>query len=207
MAEIPQTRQTLILRLKSTEDAAAWEEFVEIYYPLIHRLATTKGLQAADAQDVAQEVLSKIAKAINQFDPHPESGSFRGWISRITRNMVIDFLRSKKRSDLVTNLASITTLYEATSPDGDSELFDLEHERQMFLWASEKIKSGFKPKTWIAFWKTTVENESIGKIAEQLNMSSGAIYIARSRVMAKLKATIEATQFESGYFNRGGQGG
>ena len=146
MAEIPQTRQTLILRLKSTEDAAAWEEFVEIYYPLIHRLATTKGLQAADAQDVAQEVLSKIAKAINQFDPHPESGSFRGWISRITRNMVIDFLRSKKRSDLVTNLASITTLYEATSHDGDSELFDLEHERQMFLWASDKIKSGFKPK-------------------------------------------------------------
>ena len=206
MSELPQTRFTLILRLKTAEDAGAWSEFIDIYQPLIIRLATAKGLQPADAQDVAQEVLSKIAKAINQFDPHPDSGSFRGWISRITRNMVIDFLRSKKRTELVTNLESITSLYEATTPmDSNSALFDLEHERQMFIWAAEKIKGGFTNKTWTAFWQTAVENRSVAEVAKQLKLSSGAIYIARSRVMAKLKTTIDATQFDSGSFLKGKQ--
>lgn len=93
MSQPPTTRASLILRLRHPDDAAAWEEFVAIYQPLIFRLAKSRGLQDADAFDVAQEVLARVAGAINRWDPDPDRGSFRGWIGRITRNLAIDFLK------------------------------------------------------------------------------------------------------------------
>ena len=71
MSQPPTTRASLILRLRHPDDAAAWEEFVAIYQPLIFRLAKSRGLQDADAFDVAQEVLARVAGAINRWDPDP----------------------------------------------------------------------------------------------------------------------------------------
>lgn len=199
MNDIPQTRATLILRLKNSADTDAWEEFAEIYQPLIFRLATSRGLQSADAADVVQEVMTRIASAINRFNPNPSAGTFRGWVSRITRNMVIDFLRTKQRISDVTDNASMTALYEIVpQPSRETDLFDLEHERQIFLWAAEKIKNGFAESTWQAFWLTAVQSQSVESTANQLGLSTGAVYIARSRVMAKLKKKIESTRFDSG---------
>ena len=97
MSENPTTRASLIVRLRTTDDAVAWQEFVDIYQPLVFRLARAKGLQTADALDTTQEVLARVAHVINGWDPNPELGTFRGWISRITRNLVVDFLRSQNR--------------------------------------------------------------------------------------------------------------
>ncbi|MFT5301729.1 MAG: RNA polymerase sigma factor (sigma-70 family) [Mariniblastus sp.] len=191
MSEQPKTRLSLILRLRHTDDATAWQEFVEIYQPLIFRLARAKGLQEADALDTTQEVMTRVAKAINGFDPSPERGSFRGWISRITRNLVIELLRSRKRRPLTSDDSSIAQMINATpESSAETELFDLEHERQVFAWAAEKVRHSFKPKSWQAFWMTAVANRSIDDVAAELEISKGAIYIARSRVMAKLKQKV-----------------
>ncbi len=191
MSDQPKTRISLILRLRHADDAAAWQEFVEIYQPLVFRLARAKGLQEADALDTAQEVMSRVAKAINRWDPDPQRGTFRGWISRITRNLVIEFMRSKNRRPLTSDDSSIEQLIQST-PDTspETELFDLEHERQVFAWAAEKVRESFQPKSWQAFWLTAVESRSASDVAGQLEMTKGAVYIARSRVMTKLKQKV-----------------
>ena len=191
MNEQPETRASLILRLQHPENVVAWQEFVDIYQPLVFRLARARGLQDADALDTTQEVLVRVARAINQWDPDPSLGTFRGWISRITRNLVIEFLRSKNRLPKTSDESAIERLIEQTPARCQaSELYDLEHERQVFVWASEKVRGHFQQPTWQAFWLTAVQQQSVERVAAELNLSVGAVYIARSRVLARLKQTV-----------------
>lgn len=200
VTESPKTSASLILRLRSAADAEAWQEFSEIYQPLVFRIARSRGLQEADSHDLTQEVLTRVARAIDRFDPNPKLGTFRGWISRVTRNLVVEFLRNKNRLPKTSdNTAVFEIIKQTPDPSSESQLFDIEHERQVFAWAAEKVKDSFSDKTWLAFWQTAVDSRPVTETANDLGLSCGAVYIARSRVMARLKETIERSQFDSRY--------
>ena len=90
MPRSPETRPSLLLRIRDAQDHAAWVEFVEVYAPLVHAYARTRGLQDADAADVTQDVLQAVANHAERFDYDPSRGSFRGWLFRITLNKLRD---------------------------------------------------------------------------------------------------------------------
>ena len=188
MSDSPQTRNSLILRLKEPADAEAWFQFCEIYEPLILRIARSRGLQAADANDLAQDVFVRIAKSVQRWEPDPDRGSFRGWIGTIARNLTIDFLRREKRKPVSANDPAMQNV---TDRCAESDFYDAEYEKQLFAWAAEKIKPTFKPQTWQAFWRTAVDQQSVADVAQSLELSTGAVYMARSRVIAKLRQTVE----------------
>jgi RNA polymerase sigma-70 factor (ECF subfamily) len=191
MDESLDTRHSLILRLRDPADEVAWREFAALYEPLVLRLARRKGLQDADARDMCQDVLLAVARAAESWDPDPNKGSFRGWLSRVARNLMINFLT--RQEQLGTGRTSVMELLEA-QPKLDpsaADLFDLEYRRRLFQWAAEKVENEFTPETWRAFWRTAIDGEKSGRVAESLGMSIGAVYIARSRVMARLRKQIE----------------
>lgn len=188
MNESPKTRNSLILRLTSQGDAEAWQQFCQIYEPLILQIARNRGLQNADAHDLAQDAFIKIAKSIQRFEPNAEKGSFRGWISTIARNLTIDFMRQKNRA---TTFTQELISREAFERSAESDFYDREFEKQMFLWAAEEIRSTFSESSWQAFWKTAVDGQSVTDVAQSLGLSKGAVYIARSRVIAKLRNKVE----------------
>src|ERR1700730_13291395 len=118
----PITRPSLVLRLRDGEDSAAWLEFVEIYEPLIYRLALNKGLQDADAQDLCQDVFQAVAGAIERWDPDPAKGRFRAWLFRITRNLLVNLLSAQGRLVRGTGSTSIQEMLEARpAQDGKAE--------------------------------------------------------------------------------------
>jgi len=196
MDDTPATRPSLLVRLRNRRDQQSWEEFYAIYRPLIFRTAKGRGLQDADAAELTQEVFMAVASAIEKWDPNPELGSFRGWLFRITRNLMINWLAYRRRHPQGAGDSDMQKLLaEQPDPRGeDSDVFDREYRRQAFAWAAEQIRNEFKPVTWQAFWLTGVENRPVTEVADQLKISAGAVYIARSRVMARLRKKIETLE-------------
>jgi RNA polymerase sigma factor (sigma-70 family) len=193
MPDTTSTRQSLLVRLLDPRDQAAWVEFVEIYEPLIQRLARSRGLQGADADDLAQDVFRAVAGAIDRWDPDPARGSFRGWLFRIARNLIVNLLAARRRQPRAVGGSDLVSLLESvpSTEAEDTVLFDGEYRRRLFDWAAARIRPEFREHTWQAFWRTGVDGEDVAAVARSLDLTSGAVYVARSRVMARLRREIE----------------
>ncbi len=196
MSDSPMTRPSLLVRIRDARDGRAWAEFLEIYAPLIRRLARRGGLQEADADDLAQDVFRAVASAIDRWDPDPARGSFRGWLFRITRNLMMNLIAARRRLPRGGGDTDVGRLLdEQPAPDeGATALFDAESRRQLFLWAVEQVRPEFRETTWQAFCRTAIEGQKPSEVADALGLSAGAVYVCRNRVMARIRQTIERAE-------------
>ena len=191
----PETRASLLIRVRDPADQAAWHEFVEIYRPVILRLARKKGMQDADAEDVAQEVLVAIAKAVEQREHDPKRAKFRTWLNRVAHNAILNALTRGKPDRGSGDSALLAVLGQQESHIGpDSALLRLEHRREVFRWAARQVRKEFQQTTWDAFWRTAIEGRAVDVVAEGLGKSPGAIYAARSRIMRRIQEKV--TEYE-----------
>jgi RNA polymerase sigma-70 factor (ECF subfamily) len=196
MHEAPTTRASLLLRLRDPADDRAWAEFIDLYGPLVRRVARRGGLQDADAADLEQEVFRAVAGAIGRYDPDPARGSFRGWLLRIARNVLLNLVAARRRHPPGAGGTDLVALLEAQpDPAGEeSAVFEAEYRRRTFEWAADQIRGEFRPATWQAFWRTAVGGEEPAAVGTDLGMSVGAVYIARSRVLARIRGKVEEVE-------------
>src|SRR5271167_1262857 len=87
------TRPSLLMRLRDPADAESWRTFIAVYGPLILRYARQRGLQDADAADVAQDVLAQVARSMREFTYEPDRGRFRDWLGTVVRHRIGRFLK------------------------------------------------------------------------------------------------------------------
>ncbi|MEM9645073.1 MAG: sigma-70 family RNA polymerase sigma factor, partial [Planctomycetota bacterium] len=169
MTTPPETRHSLLVRLRDAGDQQAWDEFVDIYQPLIYRLARSRGLQDADAREVVQEVYVSVAGAIDRFRPGERAGGFRAWLMRVTKNQTLNLLRKRverpQGGDQPSDPLDAAIDRQASPAELWQSQFDQEHRKQLFLWAAEKVKTKFSAQNWEAFHRTCVEDESIEQVA------------------------------------------
>jgi len=188
MSSTPETRPSLLIRVRDPADQAAWREFDEIYRPVILRIAQYKGMQAADAEDIAQEVLLAVAKAVEQREHDPKRAKFRTWLHRVANNIILDALGRRKPDRAAGGSSLQAVLDQKESPGGpDSELLRLEYRREIFRWAARQVRREFRQETWDAFWSTYIEGRSVEVVAKELAKDAGAVYAARSRVMRRIR--------------------
>jgi len=188
----PTTNACLVLRLRDPLDEAAWSEFVQIYRPMIYNLVRQKGFQDADAAELTQDVLLVVMRAVKRWEPDSR-GSFRGWLFTIARRLIINFLASPARRLTGSGRTSVLEflLQQPGRNETESQFFDLELKRRLFEWAAERVKTRVEPATWEAFWRTAVLARPAREVAREMGLSSGAVYVARSRVMHQLRGLIE----------------
>ncbi len=198
MCLAPETRPSLLVRVRDPADRAAWEEFVEIYRPVILRLARQKDMQAADAEDVAQEVLTSVAKAIERREHDPKRAKFRTWLHRVAANAILDAVTRRKPDRASGDSAIQAVLDQRESPGGpDSDLLRLEYRREVFRWAAHRIRKEFRADTWSAFWLTAIDGRSIADAAKELAKDTGAIYAARSRIIRRIQEKVAEYEEET----------
>jgi RNA polymerase sigma-70 factor (ECF subfamily) len=195
MAEPPLTRVTLLARIRDGRDADAWREFVHLYGPVVYRFARNRGLQDADAADLMQDVLRSVARNAHRMEYDPKRGTFRGWLYTVTRNKIYNFLSAQRNrprgtgdADAHERLDATPARDDGTGPDAE---WEKEYQRRLSARAMERVKDEFQPATWKAFWETAVEGKPAAEVGAGLKMSPGAVYVAKSRVLARLRDEVK----------------
>jgi RNA polymerase sigma-70 factor (ECF subfamily) len=199
MGEQAKTRASLLLRVRDRGDLEAWSRFVDVYGPLVHDYGRRHGLQDADAADLTQEVLATVAGAIARFDYDPGCGPFRCWLFTVARTRRLDLAaRLAKRPQAAGDSATARAL--DAIPDRGAEAEEEEwaraSRRRLFEWASGRVRGEFREQTWQAFWRTAVGGEASKDVARDLGMSTGAVYMAKGRVLERLRREIDLVDLD-----------
>lgn len=191
MPEAPQTRPSLLVRLRDEGDQCAWSQFVDLYAPLVYDYGRRHGLQDADAADLMQIVLRQIVSGIKRLDYDPRRGSFRGWLFTIVRTQFLNFHRNKH--DFVQGTGDAATqrlLEEQAAPEEEASAWDAEYKQRLFAWAVAQVRPQVRAANWQAFWQTAVDGKMAKDVAVALGLSVAAVHLAKSRIMGRLKTAL-----------------
>jgi RNA polymerase sigma-70 factor (ECF subfamily) len=192
--DVPQsstaTSPSLLARVKA-DDAAAWDRLVGLYAPLVYRWCRRADLPEQEIADIFQEVFHAVATHIAAFRREGANDTFRGWLRVITRNKVRDYFRKTGREPGVGGTEA--QLLFARLPDACADADDSDGgpaDRGLFGRALELVRCEFEERTWQAFWLTAVEDRAAGEVAIELRMSPGAVRVAKSRVLRRLREEL-----------------
>ena len=172
------------MRARDTTDHAAWVEFASVYRPAICRFARQRGLQEADAEDLAQNVLAAVADRISEWEPDANRARFRTWLSRVAMNQTITMFRRRKADVARGGTTAVTALQNQQDESTDLEM---NYRREAFRLVARKVRTEFEEATWQAFWMTAVDGVAIEETATSLGRSVGSVYTARSRIVRRLQ--------------------
>ncbi len=159
MTSTPTTRASLLLRLCDSQDHEAWVEFVTLYEPVVYRLLRQNGLQDADARDVMQELFLTVSRNIDRWDPAKDRGSFRGWLRRVVRNLVINWLkqsRAARRGGRWFRLAVDARPLARGRRSGNGRIRSRVANAPCFSGPANECEARSSRQTWQAFWETSM---------------------------------------------------
>jgi len=182
------TSLSLLQRVRA-RDQEAWERLLRLYAPLVELWAQRAGLQEADAADVRQEVFLAVSHAIGQFHCDRPGDTFRGWLRTITRNKVIDFCSRRRDEAAPGDLADREALARVSPAQVDESADQaVEQENQvLYRRALELMQQDFERSSWQAFWRTVIDGQTPQDVAHELQITVNAVYLAKSRVLARLR--------------------
>ncbi|MGK0188240.1 MAG: RNA polymerase sigma-70 factor (ECF subfamily) [Verrucomicrobiales bacterium] len=184
------TRPTLLMRIKDPADQQAWEEFVDIYTPMLFGYCVKRGLQEADAADVVQDVMRSISGAIERFDYDREKGKFRSCLFTVAHSKLCNHFAKRARQPKPLSDTMMMGLIDGQPSEEEERDWDLAYKKRLFEWAANRVKAKVASQTWQAFWRVTIEEDSVDSVAQELAMSPGAIYVAKSRTIVALKREL-----------------
>jgi RNA polymerase sigma-70 factor (ECF subfamily) len=155
-----------------------------------------RGVQDADAADLTQMCLRQVASHVGSMEYEAGASSFRGWLFTIVRNKLRDFLDKPRHLVQGSGDSAIQRLLEnqPASPADESAEWEREYQSGLFAWAAEQVRSTVQESTWNAFQQTAVEGKSGQEVADGLGMTVAAVYLAKSRVMMRLRTIIGEAQ-------------
>jgi RNA polymerase sigma-70 factor (ECF subfamily) len=184
------TSASLLARLRQAPaDQSAWSEFVDRYARKIFGWCRHWGLQEADAQDVTQDVLVRLAGKMRGFAYDP-SRSFRAWLKTLARHALSDFCDARSRAVAAGGSQVVELLQTVEAREDLVRQLDDEFDREVLEEAVARVRARVTPKTWRVFEMTAHEGRSGAEAAEATGMTVAAVFVARSRVQRLLQEEV-----------------
>jgi RNA polymerase sigma-70 factor (ECF subfamily) len=180
------TPASLLERLRQPEQEQAWERFVELYTPLLYYWAQRATGRDREAADLVQEVLTLLVRKLPEFS-YDRNRTFRGWLRTVAHNC----WRNLRRRAEVPREPGAPDLAELPAPESDEPFWEVEYRQRLVGRALELMRAEFQPATWQACWRCVVEGQAPAEVARELGISVGAVYMAKSRVLSRLRKELE----------------
>lgn len=180
------TSISLLRQLQEFGQEQAWERFVELYAPLVFHWVRQQGLNATDAAETVQEVLSTMVVRLPEFEYDPNK-RFRGWLRTVAVNKARDFLRrqaNQPASGLPDSVAK-DLIADPLEPLGEAEYRGILIRRALQLMRAE-----FRENTWKACWLHVAEGRTAADVGQELGMTPNAVHVAKCRVMRRLREEL-----------------
>ena len=188
-----ETSISLLDRARSS-DQQAWERLVKLYSPLVYAWCRSHGIQEADALNVGQEVFLSVAQKLNAFQRSNHRGSFRCWLYTITKHKIADYYRIRQTTPIGVGGETSDKNWEnmAFNEAGGTDQSSLSVENEiLYERALELLRTDFEEKTWQAFWRTSVDGIDVNEVADELQMTTNAIYLAKSHVKKRIREELQ----------------
>ena len=187
-----QTRQSLLLRAQTGEENA-WKDLTDLYRPLIIAWLNRQGVPARDLEDLSQDILLSVVKHLPTFQHSGRRGAFRSWLRTIVCNRTTDYWRAVDAGTAASGGSGATAaLQQIADPDSDlNRQWDEEHDRYVIRCLLKLVEDAFEPLTLRAFRRLALEGASGAEAAQELGLSVAAVYVAKSRVLQRIRQEAE----------------
>ena len=199
------TSISLLNRLQQSDDSNNWNRLVELYTPLLQRWLRKYDVQANDADDLVQEVLMAVSKDLGSFDHNGRPGAFRSWLRTILVHRLRNFWRARGRRPQARGDSDIDRrLAQLEDPASEmSEIWNRQHDWYVAKQLLALTQPSFAPGTWSAFCRVTLDGARPDVVATELGISLNAVFIAKSRVLRRLREEAEGlVESSSTFFGR-----
>lgn len=180
------TSASLLQRLHKPNEQEAWARFVKLYAPLLYFWARRLGSQEQDAADLVQDVLIVLIQKLPEFN-YDQNKSFRGWLRTVAHNCWHNRLRRAKLPATPNGAG----LAEVAGPNMMDAFEETEYRKHLVGRALEVMQLEFEPTTWQACWEFVVGGKPAADVARELGLSVGAVHVAKSRVISRLRRELE----------------
>lgn len=187
------TSPSLLERLTGDTDPAAWVRVNELYAPLIRGWLRRHGIRPDDADDLTQEVMVVVVRRFPDFQHNRRPGAFRAWLRAITINCCRDFWKANRLRPVAPGGSDFGGyLDQVADPDNPlSAQWDKDHDLFVARKLLDLIRPDFEKRTWEAFRRVAIEGDSASAVATDLGITPNAVFIAKSRVLARLREEAE----------------
>ena len=184
------TSRTLLERVRA-RDPGGWERLVRLYAPLVWHWCRRWGVPDQDIADLMQDVFGAVAAHVGRFRKEGDAGTFRGWLRRIAQNKARDYFRRRER-DARGGGGTDRLAFFAQLPDDEPASVSSADGAEVALVrrALDAVRGDVAPRTWAAFWRTAVEGHAAADVAADLGMTPGAVRVAKSRVLQRLREEL-----------------
>jgi RNA polymerase sigma-70 factor (ECF subfamily) len=190
-----QTNPSLLGRLcRDPTDQVAWSEFVDRYGRKIYSWCRQCNMQDADAEDVTQAVLVRLAQRLPTF-AYDQTRSFRGWLRTLTQHALSDFVKGRERGGRGSGDQETAAFLESLEArENLLAVLELEFDQEILEMATARVRLRVEPRTWEAFRLTAVDGLPGAEAARRLEMRVAAVFKAKSRVQKLLQEAIAALE-------------